>query len=283
MLKPWTITYHARDAYIKFNEAKHVYRVDWDHVGRYTPVKKSVTSFIGSFFPKFNPCAILKRMRAKKYGKNKYGKKTDSEIKAEWKKSGDDARLAGTALHNTIECYYNQFRDDEESDVMIDLSDIQHEWKQFMSFVAYFNTTKKYIPFRCEWIIYSDRRYKMCGAVDMLFVKGASDDGKKLILVMVDWKRTKKLSTFGMRETGTGPCADMPNANFFKYSLQLNTYKYILENYYKDIEYNGHVYEDIIIDEMMLVVFHTNREKYLMRKCPVLTDTVHEMLETLLD
>jgi len=280
IIKPWTVTYHARDCYIRFNEAKHLYRVDWKHNGRYTPIKKSVTSFIGDFFPKFNPGLILRRMRAKKYGKNKYGSKTDVEIKAEWKKSGDDAREAGTRLHNTIETFYNQFRDDEElDDPCFRTDDIQQEWDQFLHFVRMFEK-KGLVPFRCEWIIYSDIKYKMCGAVDMLFVKEVTDDGR-LILVMVDWKRTKKLSLYGMKETGTGPCSNVPNANFFKYSLQLNTYKYIIESYYKDIEYNGVIYKDIVISDMMLIVFHTNREKYMMRKCPNMQKIVHKMLETI--
>jgi len=79
------------------------------------------------------------------------------------------------------------------------------------------------------------------------------------------------------QDAGTGPCASVPNANFFHYSLQLNVYKYILENFYQGIDYEGKVYEEVDVASMYIVVFHPRLKRHAKFKCPNMQKIVREM------
>jgi hypothetical protein len=111
----------------------------------------------------------------------------------------------------------------EEGDV--GMSDIS--WRQFRGWA---DKNGHLRPYRTEWRIFS-RRCNVAGSVDMVFYNertGALD--------IYDWKRSKEIKCDGWGRYATHPLLkedEIPDANFYKYSLQLAAYKYILETEYE--------------------------------------------------
>ena len=278
----WTPGKHPKDDFVDFKDLGHKYNIDWDQDGQWKENDISVTGFIQLYFPKFDPNKILGGMDSKAkpaskkpfwLRKKEYRGKTKAQIKSMWDKNGLEARAAGTALHKSIENYYlaRCTRHNDAYDAITPTPPISSpEWFQFIDYA----TNSKYVPFHTEWVVYSDEYHGIVGTIDMMYVKEC--DGDKLTLIIVDWKRTKKISMWS-QEMGTGPCHTVPNANFFKYSLQLNTYKYILENFYENIEYNGKIYKEIDISSMYIVVFHPRLKKFARFKCPNMQHIVRKM------
>jgi hypothetical protein len=119
-------------------------------------------------------------------------------------------------MHYDIECYYN------DEDVEIDEDCVEFDY--FMAFEN--DIGSKLEPYRTEWTIW-DRDLKMAGSIDMIF---RNPDGSLLIY---DWKRCKNIKKDNRFQSAITPCiGHLPDTNFWHYSLQLNTYKYILEKNY---------------------------------------------------
>ena len=110
---------------------------------------------------------------------------------------------------------------------------------------------------------------------------GHDRDLDNLHLTIFDWKNTKAIHKFSFirNDKGTGPCADLPNTNYFHYAIQLNVYKYMLEQFYKDIVVEGNTYKRIVIDKMFLVIMHDNRDTYLEMLLPDYQERVRKMFE----
>lgn len=201
---------HERDAMITFDEVPHLYYINGE--GGYT----SVTTWNHSHFAHFDADRIIDGMQRKietDPGYKYYGM-TRAQIKADWDKNRDEAAQAGTRMHADIENYWNGLPVDNQS----------VEYGYFLKFVADFPELK---PYRTEWMVFYEE-YKLAGSIDMVFEKS---DGT---LEIYDWKRSKEISyeAFGGKTASTACIADMPDCNFWHYSLQLNMYKTILEHKY---------------------------------------------------
>ena len=254
-----------RDARIRFNENQHAYYVDWLGDGKFSRNRKSVTGLIKSFFNDFDAYKVIKAMRKPNIrGKKKYRGKSDEEIKAEWDKNGEEARNAGSLFHKQIEMFYRH-RSEPDSPTA--------EFEQFL----FYNSSiyKQFTPFRSEWVVFDDDKSKVAGTIDMVYV--TKSVGDTLHVVIVDWKRIKKLSAWA-KSCGHGLCSDIPDANYFRYSLQLNLYKLILEKNYDDVMFEGKRYTKIVVDNMWLIVCHPNQKKYNRFQCPVMTKLTTKML-----
>jgi len=237
---------HERDSHISFDEGPHIYTIDGD--SGFT----SVTKWNHSHFPHFNSDKIIKNMmRSHKWTENKYYGMTANEIKALWRKNGKEASEAGTKMHYDIECFYNK-------------QSVKNDSIEFKYFMKFYNDNKDFKPYRTEWMVY-DKELKMAGSIDMTF---ENEDGS---IDIYDWKRSKEIKKTNAWESATTDCIDfMPNANFWHYSLQLNTYKAILEkNYGKKIRH------------MYLVRLHPNNpnQSYILYKVPNLRDSIEELFE----
>ena len=93
-------------------------------------------------------------------------------------------------------------------------------------------------------------KFNVAGTVDCLY---KSSDGN---YVMVDWKRSKKLIVQGTNQPDKRGfqieiegLTNLTNCSYYRYCIQQNMYKYILEKKY-----------NIVISDMILAVLH---EKYL--------------------
>ena len=256
-----TVNPHPRDAAITFDEGPHIYTVNGDSSFM------SVTTFNGEHFSKFDPDSVIKKMmRSPNWMNSKYYGMSADEIKASWSTNGKDASQLGTDLHYYIECYYNNAKD-----VICDVkkrleTDDPVSLEYFHNFAKDFGSLNSFKPYRTEWMIY-DEQHKLAGSIDMLVDLG---DGTYAIY---DWKRSKEIKKIPFNDESyakTKCVSHLPDTNFWKYSLQLNTYKKILQDKY-----------GLVISEMHLVVLHPNNDNknYKRITIPDLSKEVNALFE----
>ena len=234
---------HERDNHITFDEGPHIYTIDGDSDFM------SVTTWNHSHFEHFNADKIIDNMmKSKKWPDSKYYGKTKDEIKAEWDKNREEAATAGTKLHYDIECYYNNVPHTNDS----------QEYTYFLNFVKAF---PRLTPYRTEWMVW-DKDLKFAGSIDMVF---ENPDGT---LMIYDWKRSKEIKKTApfLKFSKTDCIEHIPDTNFWHYSLQLNTYKALLEkNYGKKVT------------EMYLVCLYPENNDYQLWKVPEMKNEINEL------
>lgn len=269
-----------RDSRITFDEPSHTYQVD----GKL--IKWSVTQFIHHFFEEFDSKNICRKMIGGKYfmtkpEHDKYKKlpiwvhKDTGDVLSEWnenaillsdrnkvieiisnswKDSGREASQLGTLMHANIEQFLlgNEVKDDSP---------------EFDYFILYNKKMKSlgYIPYRMEMRVY-DEQISIAGSIDMLWVRNDKKEQTPLHISVCDWKRSKEIKMNGYGN-GKGACSDIPDCNFYHYSLQLNMYKYILEKHY-----------NIIVDDMTLVVLHNINSTYIEVPVSNMQDKIKDMI-----
>lgn len=253
-----TVHAHPKDDDIVFVDKGHHYYVRWnkDDSELSREYVKSVTKFTGDYFEGFDADKIIAGMRAnwKSRHEAKYGGMTDDQIKASWERNRDKAGASGTSMHESIEMYYNgELLEHEhpESD----------EWKMFHQYHAE-EVVGKLDPYRTEQFVWSDDKTRVTGAIDMEYVKSVDDERSVLHLRITDWKRSKEIKMFS-HQKGRGPCSNLRNTNYSKYCMQLNTYKYIIENYYSGTgvwKFKGKTYDRVVVDDMWLCVCHPDQK-----------------------
>ena len=224
---------HNRDANIQFFEEGHRYVILTEPDVKYT----SVTTWNHQHFPKFDADVIIEKMmngRGWKKG-HKYWGQTPEQIKALWDTNKNAVSGAGTDLHYEIECFNNNedlapgYTNKELYDKYMQengdiLTSKPIEWQYFINFIK---DTPDLKPYRTEWIIYNDS-VKISGSIDMVY---ENQDGT---ISIYDWKRCKNItSANNFNKFAIHPLiCHLPDTNFWHYSLQLNTYKVILEEKY---------------------------------------------------
>ena len=263
---------NERDDLIKFYAKGHKYEIIIDPKTKYT----SVTTWNHSHFPKFNADDVIANIfKSKGWGPgHKYWGQSAQQIKNSWKSNGDAASGAGTNLHERIENFMNNnnfenvvysqkelyelyIKDKECND-----SDEQKEWNYFIQFVKDHPDLK---PYRTEWMIF-DEDLKLAGSIDMVY---ENPDGT---LSIYDWKRSKDISKInGWNKFALNSLiCHMPDSNFWHYTLQLNTYKAILERKYGKT-----------VTKLCLVRLHPDNEEetYELLDVPILTKEIQELFE----
>ena len=261
---------HPRDRFIRFYNRGHKYNILCDSNSKYT----SVTTWNHKHFPKFDADAVIENIfKSKSWGpENKYWGMSAQQIKASWKSNGDAVSGAGTNLHERIENFMNdkrlQFHYTNKELYEIYKSDHtekvdeQIEWEYFIHFVRDHPELK---PYRTEWMIF-DEDLKLAGSIDMVY---ENPDGT---LSIYDWKRSKDISKVNnWNKFAINPLiCHMPDSNFWHYTLQLNTYKSILERKY-----------DKKITKLCLVRLHPDAEEktYELLEVPILTIEISELFE----
>jgi hypothetical protein len=242
---------HPRDDSISFDEPTHTYTVNGTYKGW-----TSCTGFIHKFFPHFDADAVIKKMMTSpKWPSNKYFGKTAKEIKGEWDANGKSASEAGTAMHLAIEQFLHGHPEIIATPVFS-----TKEWKYFTNF---WNDVKEdLVPYRSEWEVWSEE-YKLAGSIDMVFYRKSDDS-----YVIYDWKRSKEIKMENSWENGHAPLDHLPNANYWHYTLQLNTYRWFLETYY-----------GLKISDMYLIILHPDNANYQRFRLNRLTTEIQDMLD----
>ena len=222
---------HERDKGINFYERWHKYEVIKEKYQKYT----SVTTWVHSYFPKFDADAIIKSMMNGKGWKegHKYWGLSPDEIKASWNTTRDSSAGAGTNLHENIEKFMNNnnlkrgYTQKDLYDAYDKTNENENENVEWDYFIKFIQDHLHLKPYRTEWIIYHED-VKIAGSVDMVY---ENPDGT---LEIYDWKRCKEITTINnWNQTATNALiSHMPASNFWQYALQLNTYKKIIEDKY---------------------------------------------------
>jgi ATP-dependent exoDNAse (exonuclease V) beta subunit len=266
-----TFNSHPRDLHIQFEEIGHKYTILTDPDSKYT----SVTTWNHSHFPKFDSNAVIKNMmRGKNWNpENKYWGMTPEKIKQQWNNNGASVSSAGTDMHFDIECfmnndiipypythmnlyssYFSKYYQTHDNKPL--------EWKYFTDFVRDFPDLK---PYRTEWTIY-DEELKLAGSVDMVY---ENPDGT---LMIYDWKRSKEITMVNKynKYAITECISQYADSNFWHYSLQLNTYKAIIESKY-----------DKKVTHLCLVRLHPDAEEntYELLPVPDMQSSIKELFE----
>jgi hypothetical protein len=267
------INSHERDSLIKFYTYGHRYEILCDMKSRYT----SVTTWIHTHFPKFNSDEIIQKMfNSKSWGpQHKYWGMTANEIKSSWKKSGESSCTMGTNLHEKIEVFMNN-SNCRLNYCLSDLVEIERnkicplvgdiEWQYFLSFAKDYQHLK---PYRTEWMIF-DEELKIAGSIDMVF---ENEDGT---LSIYDWKRCKEINqenTWNKFSTNE-IISYLPDTNYWHYSLQLNTYKAILERKYGKL-----------VKELYLVKLHPDdpNNTYELIEVQILSEEINNLFQERID
>lgn len=251
---------HERDSNISFEEKTHTYTINTKQNKKDTSFT-SVTTWIHSLFPQFNATKIIDKMqKGKNWEQSKYYGMSADEIKALWKKNGQEASKAGTKLHNDIESYYNQHEVDNSS----------VEFKYFLNFEddrVKDPTNDTMLPYRTEWTIY-DEELRLSGSVDMLYEY--KDSG---LLTIYDWKRCKDIKKNNEWEhCNIEELSYIPNTNYWHYALQLNTYREIIErNYNKTIH------------SLWLVCLHPDKSGYQKISVPIMKTEMNILFQKRLE
>ena len=280
--------YHPMDESISFEESTHTYTIDGDT--SFT----SVTTFVHQHFPHFDADATIQSLLSEKktykgrtvQNNSKYRETAIKHIQSTLKEHGEDASLerataylndtsshyyiqeknaiksewektstSGTKMHLDIEYFYNDIPQENTS----------QEYAHFKSFHTDFKIEfPHYRPYRTEWTVFY-KELKLAGSVDMVFENTL--DGT---LMIYDWKRVKSIDyeAFDNR-TAITPCLEgMPDSKFWHYSLQLNTYKAIIEaQYYKKVT------------KLVLVRLYPDAPSYELYECHDLQDEVKQLFE----
>lgn len=265
----------AFDAHITFDEAAHVYTVDG------VKYKQSVTSFIKTPFEEFDEEATIKRMLGKpQWGADpsyRYYRKERWTIKGEWARNRTEAAEHGTLMHKCVELFYNAgslyHREPRLEPFLMPSMDL------FRKFHAE-HVAGKLEPFRTELRV-ADRSPHvvgrgglaapayLAGSVDMIFrhANRPADGSLDRHVVVMDWKRSKKVDTEGFQGRMCAPPFErVPDCKLGHFQLQLNTYKYIIERN-----------TDLIVDAMYVCVFHPAHGDYRMFKIEALDDEVRTL------
>ena len=264
-----------RDSNIDFFEQDHKYVIKFEPDTKYT----SVTTWVHRQFPKFNADDIIETMMSSKGWKegHKYWGLTPEEIKALWNANGSAVSQFGTDLHYEIECFMNNSllpqgytHEQLYNFYMSNTTRSAHEakpleWHYFINFVK---DTPHLKPFRTEWTVYNED-VKISGSIDMIY---ENPDGT---LTIYDWKRAKNITRINSWNKFALPpeICHLPDANFWHYAMQLNTYKVILEKKYNKV-----------VTDLYLVRLHPNatEKNYELIQLPDLSSEVQDLFKKLL-
>tara|TARA_X000000950_G_C13891064_1_gene650861 strand:- start:1285 stop:1932 length:648 start_codon:yes stop_codon:yes gene_type:complete len=183
-------------------------------------------------------------------------KKNDKLEKSTLEKT---ACYLGTQLHNKIEKYYTNQRDNYyETEIETEIE----TWNQFTNFI---NENSDLQIIGCEYTV-ADYSSMIAGTIDAIFK--STKTGKQII---IDWKRTRELRmTSHDVEFVKKPLDKYYNTNYWRYVFQLNIYAEIMRR-------NGHQ-----IDELWIIQFHPELSNYRKHIVPILLhDTINFMGENL--
>lgn len=241
---------HLRDKFIFFRESDHKYFILDPATNRPVNDLISITTLISKYHEEFDPEANYEKNVASwsKKPSSEYHGKTLEEVKEMWQ----DGQRRGTFLHRQIELFLNDAL--EEKIYSEHGNEEAKKSVEFNHFLNFFNkrVKDKLIVYRTEWRIFS-AKHRISGTIDAVVIPNKNKPNEVVIL---DWKRTKNIYKYGFNNKKMlQPLNSLDDCNFVHYSLQLNSYKKILEEFY-----------GLKVIGMYLVIFHPNNftfEPYL--------------------
>lgn len=195
--------FHPDGSKITFNEEQHSYIHENNrHI--------SVTTLLNNYFPKFD-AEKISYFVAKKRGISQ------EEVLKEWDDNRDAACAYGTAVH-----LYAEMR--LVGGILPKPANEREEKAFQVTEIALQDLLTKYNVVEAEKIIFS-KKYKIAGTIDLVIQNKETGE-----LGLLDYKTNKSIDKATKYSKQAFPPIDTCNdANFTKYSLQLNLYKRLLE------------------------------------------------------
>ena len=277
---------HPRDRHIHFDEGPHKYTIQGINGVTAETEFTSVTTCVHEHFEHFDAKKVIAAMmrNTKKWNdpvaNAKYYGKTADEIEDMWAKAGQDAAAKGTEMHYKIECFYNTppaaaaAATTATTTTTTATTTTTPEFKYFLDFHQEFAATLK--PYRTEWTVFHEEA-RIAGSIDMVYEEVVDDSRTRSrsretppALLIYDWKRCREIKkTNAANKFATHPAIEhLPDTNFWHYALQLNIYKYILQNKYGKT-----------VTDLYLIVLHPESSGYKRIKLPDLQGEVAELFE----
>ena len=240
--------------YKELNKFNHIVFKDDDHTYKLNEKQlTSVTTFIGKFKKPFEK-EFWSYKKAEQEGV------TQQDILDKWDEIALYATNKGSKLHNFAENYINNKIIDNVIYEPLDIDAYDTIESHFLKF--YEDTKDTLIPITSELVVGSEE-LGLCGMVDQLYFSTKLD-----ALVIFDWKTNKRLTKKSrFQNKMLGPCAHLDECEMSTYSLQLSTYRYIIEH-----ETN------LKFHSTFIVWFNERNKSYELVPCEDYRNLVKEML-----
>jgi hypothetical protein len=242
-----------RERRVSFDEKSHKYTIDG------IIAQRSVTGLLHAYINPFDPARAVASMRAGiQWEEHRAAFKAlgvdadcDGAIEGYWRFAGDIARARGTLLHFHAEQAVKG-RGVEEPH--------SKEFAQVLMLFREFEDRGWY-PYRSEINIFHCGM-RCAGQPDLLCKDSAGR------LMIIDWKRTSKLSFENGYSTFLYPLQNLPNGSYWQYALQLNMYRFFLETEYV-----------MSIASMWLCLVHPDLEVPRLVEVPRMENEMEALLE----
>jgi hypothetical protein len=211
----------------------------------------SVTTFIGTFFDKFDADKMAK---IKAFLSAKKGIKGQGV--AYWKKKWKGAAVHGSRVHSLLQCKLDPSAKPMKATYTdVDKAKAEHGYSALMEVFG------SNIPnIMCEKIIY-DETLGLAGQIDMLYESGEE-------INLIDYKTNDSITKVGYKgKRAKYPIDHLDDCSFSKYSLQLNIYAAMLKRQGKKV------------GKMHIV--HLREDGYELMEVPDMTKEVTKLFELL--
>lgn len=199
----------------RFEESTHTYYYN------NSKVHSSVTQYLHRFFEDFDSQSISKKY-AEKHGLDQ------QEVLARWEKEGNISSTTGTIIHSYLEnAKRGKFFDIDFSEA--ERLNIEDEVKQRLDILLpqaqafHEDTLNKLFPIQLEYTVGIEDI--IAGNIDMLCWNQKAQEFQ-----IWDYKNLKDMKVNNnWGHTGYGSFKHLPDCHLSKYSIQLNTYKAIIQ------------------------------------------------------
>lgn len=246
---------HPRDVKIAFRDDDHRYFI----MGRWQQETMdlsrhiiSVTRVIGLFENEFDAPRVAHNKVAKDGRKllsdPKYKKllaklpqdKWAQAMQDQWAQDGEESRELGKRMHACLEDHLN-------GDPLRYQPTEQHT--HMLAFLAEAKPRWGYVPVRAEWFLFASQfpdvpssslrgpvpaeQFHLAGSADLVLAPESEVLAGKIVHLMIgDWKRAKSIEVMSPWNKMKHELGAFWDTNFCTYTLQLNIYQWILENFY---------------------------------------------------
>lgn len=225
---------------LKFNKKSHTYSVNGE-------TYRGVTTLVSSFFPKFEGKEIAKKLAS--FPVNKANKRGVRYWLKKWKLQQE----YGSLIHNLIEMHIK---------ANLTLHDTELPKDEYISACNFLDKeVKKYVePLLYPELKVVNHTYKIAGTIDLMI---EHRKGNERVVDLIDWKVTKEITKVNKYDKSINDLG-FPNANYWKYALQLNMYAWILTQ------------EGYKINKLKLV--HLNGTDLTVYEIPAMFDKIQEII-----
>jgi len=195
-----------------FTELDHSYSL----IRVEAPDLESVTTFVGRFFPEFETDKVATQY-AEKHKVDK------AALIASWAKKARMSTELGDSIHSFAQDTFNGVSVINIPDPKTDKEAAYRK----STIGAISKISEKFTFIESEKLVF-DPGCGKAGAIDLSLSDNSNGD-----IVLMDWKTNEKIDMDDPWRDALPPIAHLPDCNYIKYVLQLNTYRHIaIENEY---------------------------------------------------